>query len=248
MGSLDAKPDNFATNASDFQLLNADDVRSYLHMSVDFIYDYYKSVESQPVLPGAPRGHRAGDHTLGQPNIYAFFAATNSAAASTSIAFAMNTVGFTWKASPAATEMEVLALNWLAQLRLLPASVMNRTGSGRGNGGSVILGTTSKAMLVMLVAARDVALCRSGSNGVAGITRLTLYAADQTHSTLCHLTSPMSGPVRLIWRTHNSIQEERPRHTRCSTMGSSMILLIAKLGALARIDAWSVEWSSSVNE
>ncbi|KAL6642467.1 hypothetical protein ACP70R_020648 [Stipagrostis hirtigluma subsp. patula] len=52
MGSLDTKPDTFATSAGDFQPLNADDVRSYLHMSVDFIYDYYKSVESLPVLPG----------------------------------------------------------------------------------------------------------------------------------------------------------------------------------------------------
>jgi len=47
MGSLDSNPasfDAFAGAAEGFQPLNADDVRSYLHKSVDFIYDYYKSV------------------------------------------------------------------------------------------------------------------------------------------------------------------------------------------------------------
>ncbi|KAL6642473.1 hypothetical protein ACP70R_020654 [Stipagrostis hirtigluma subsp. patula] len=230
MGSLDTKPDTCATSAGDFQPLNADDVRSYLHMSVDFIYDYYKSVESLPVLPGVEPGYLRrllqsappncaapfdiaikelreavvpGMTHWASPNFFAFFPATNSAAAIAGelIASAMNTVGFTWQASPAATEMEVLALDWLAQLLRLPASFMNRTGSGRGTGGGVILGTTSEAMLVTLVAARDAALRRSGSNGVAGITRLTVYAADQTHSTffkVCHLAGFDPANVRSI--------------------------------------------------
>ena len=60
MGSLDSNPasfDAFAGAAEGFQPLNADDVRSYLHKSVDFIYDYYKSVESMPVLPGVEPGY-----------------------------------------------------------------------------------------------------------------------------------------------------------------------------------------------
>ena len=79
--------------------------------------------------------------------------------------------------------MEVLALDWLAQLLRLPTTFMNRTSTGRGTGGGVILGTTSEAMLVTLVAARDAALHRSGSVGVSHLPRLAVYAADQTHST-----------------------------------------------------------------
>ncbi|KAM3371128.1 hypothetical protein ACQJBY_018479 [Aegilops geniculata] len=137
------------------------------------------------------------------PNFFAFFPSTNSAAAIVGdlIASAMNTVGFTWQASPAATEMEVLALDWLAQLLRLPATFMNRTSTGRGTGGGVILGTTSEAMLVTLVAARDAALRRSGSVGVSDIPRLVVYAADQTHSTFfkaCRLAGFDPANIRSI--------------------------------------------------
>ncbi|VAH70978.1 unnamed protein product [Triticum turgidum subsp. durum] len=40
-----------------FHPLNDDDVRSYLHKAVDFISDYYKSVESMPVLPSVKPGY-----------------------------------------------------------------------------------------------------------------------------------------------------------------------------------------------
>ncbi|KAG8046467.1 hypothetical protein GUJ93_ZPchr0008g12363 [Zizania palustris] len=235
MGSLDTNPDpaayaSFAADVDAFRPLDADDVRSYLHKAVDFVYDYYKSVESLPVLPGVEPGYLIrllqsappsssapfdiamkelreavvpGMTHWASPNFFAFFPATNSAAAIAGelIASAMNTVGFTWQAAPAATELEVLALDWLAQLLRLPASFMNRTASGRGTGGGVILGTTSEAMLVTLVAARDAALSRSGSNGMAGITRLTVYAADQTHSTFfkaCRLAGFDPANIRSI--------------------------------------------------
>uniref|UniRef100_A0A0E0LR37 Aromatic-L-amino-acid decarboxylase n=1 Tax=Oryza punctata TaxID=4537 RepID=A0A0E0LR37_ORYPU len=234
MGSLDTNPAAYAAFAADvegFQPLNADDVRSYLHKAVDFVYDYYKSVESLPVLPGVEPGYLLrllqsappsssapfdiamkelreavvpGMTHWASPNFFAFFPATNSAAAIAGelIASAMNTVGFTWQAAPAATELEVLALDWLAQLLRLPPGFMNRTvAGGRGTGGGVILGTTSEAMLVTLVAARDAALRRSGSNGVAGITRLTVYAADQTHSTFfkaCRLAGFDPANIRSI--------------------------------------------------
>jgi tyrosine decarboxylase len=78
---------------------------------------------------------------------------------------------------------------------------MNRTAAGRGTGGGVILGTTSEAMLVTLVAARDAALRRSGSEGVAGLPRLAVYAADQTHSTFfkaCRLAGFDPANIRSI--------------------------------------------------
>ncbi|AQK48839.1 Aromatic-L-amino-acid decarboxylase [Zea mays] len=241
MGSLSGTSSSLAAafdaDSERFQPLNADDVRSYLHKAVDFIYDYYKSVESVPVLPSVEPGYLArqlksappnaaapfdvamhelreavvpGTTHWASPNFFAFFPATNSAAAIAGelVASAMNTVGFTWQANPAAAELEALALDWLAQLLLLPDSFMNRPCSavvaGRGagtRGGGVILGTTSEAMLVTLVAARDAALRRSGSDGVAGITRLTVYAADQTHSTFfkaCRLAGFDPANVRSI--------------------------------------------------
>ncbi|KAJ1255843.1 hypothetical protein BS78_K149700, partial [Paspalum vaginatum] len=183
------------------------------------------SVESLPVLPGVEPGYLRrlllsappnaaapfdvamkelreavvpGLTHWASPNFFAFFPATNSAAgiAGELIASALNTVGFTWQASLAATELEVLAMDWLAQLLHLPPSFVNSTGTGRrGTGSGVILGTTSEAMVVTLVAARDAAL-----RG-AGITRLTVYASDQTHSTFvkaCRLTGFDPANVRSI--------------------------------------------------
>uniref|UniRef100_J3MQ91 Aromatic-L-amino-acid decarboxylase n=1 Tax=Oryza brachyantha TaxID=4533 RepID=J3MQ91_ORYBR len=201
MGSLDTNPTAFSAFGDEgeaFQPLNVDDVRSYLHKAVDFISDYYKSVESMPVLPNVKPGYlqdelRASPPTYSapfdvtmkelrtsvvpgmthwaSPNFFAFFPSTNSAAAIAGdlIASAMNTVGFTWQAAPAATEMEVLALDWLAQMLNLPTSFMNRTGEGRGTGGGVILGTTSEAMLEHIRS--DVAMAKMFEEFVRGDDR-----------------------------------------------------------------------------
>ncbi|CAL4979172.1 unnamed protein product [Urochloa decumbens] len=298
MGSLDSNPaslDAFAADAEGFQPLNADDVRSYLHKSVDFIYDYYKSVESLPVLPGVEPGYLRrllqsappsaaapfdiaikeirdavvpGMTHWASPNFFAFFPATNSAAtiAGELIASAMNTVGFTWQANPAATEMEALALDWLAHLLRLPESfmTMNRTAGGasaQGTGGGVILGTTSEAMLVTLVAARDAALHRMGSNGVVGITRLTVYAADQTHSTFfkaCRLagfdpanirsiptgadTDYGLDPARLIEVMQADVDAGLVPTYICVTVGTTSSNAVDPIGAVADVTAQFGTW------
>ncbi|KQK02569.1 aromatic-L-amino-acid decarboxylase [Brachypodium distachyon] len=289
-----ALADDRAAPGSSFQPLNADDVRAYLHKAVDFISDYYANVESMAVLPNVKPGYLQEELKLSSPpnysspfevtmkelrsavvpgmthwaspNFFAFFPSTNSAAAIAGdlIASAMNTVGFTWKAAPAATEMEVLALDWLAQLMRLPATFMTRsTGSegARGTGGGVILGTTSEAMLVTLVAARDSALRRSGSNGVAGITRLTVYASDQTHSTFfkaCRLAGFDPANIRSIPtgpEAHYSVSPEKlleamqadaeaglvPTYV-CATVGTTSSNAVDPVGAVADVaalfDAW----------
>ncbi|GJN39705.1 hypothetical protein PR202_gb28840 [Eleusine coracana subsp. coracana] len=292
MGSLDTNPGVFSAFGDDagFQPLNPEDVRAYLHKAVDFISDYYKSVESMPVLPDVKPGYLQDelqakpptypapfDVTMKEfrtsvvpgmthwasPNFFAFFPSTNSAAAIAGdlIASAMNTVGFTWQASPAATEMEVLALDWLAQLLRLPTSFMNRTSAGRGTGGGVILGTTSEAMLVTLVAARDAALRRSGSEGVAGITRLTVYAADQTHSTFfkaCRLagfdpanirsiptgaeTDYGLDPARLLEIMQADVDAGLVPTYICATVGTTSSNAVDPVGAVADVAAIFNAW------
>ncbi|GJN12480.1 hypothetical protein PR202_ga30760 [Eleusine coracana subsp. coracana] len=292
MGSLDTNPAVFSALGDDtgFQPLNPEDVRAYLHKAVDFISDYYKSVESMPVLPDVKPGYLQNelqakpptypapfDVTMKEfrtsvvpgmthwasPNFFAFFPSTNSAAAIAGdlIASAMNTVGFTWQASPAATEMEVLALDWLAQLLRLPTSFMNRTSAGRGTGGGVILGTTSEAMLVTLVAARDAALHRSGSEGVTGITRLTVYAADQTHSTFfkaCRLAGfdpanirsiPTSAetdygldPARLLEIMQADVDAGLVPTYICATVGTTSSNAVDPVGAIADVASMFNAW------
>ncbi|TYI41414.1 hypothetical protein ES332_A01G019300v1 [Gossypium tomentosum] len=111
------------------------------------------------------------------PNFFAFFPSTVSTAGflGEMLCTCFNSVGFNWIASPAATELEMLVIDWLADMLKLPKSFMFQ-----GTGGGVIQNTTSEAILVTLIAARDKALDVDGSGN---LNKLVVYASDQTHST-----------------------------------------------------------------
>lgn len=59
---------------------------------------------------------------------------------------------FNWICSPVVTELETIVLDWLAQILGLPSIYLS---SGPTQGGGVIQGTASEAVLTMMVAARD---------------------------------------------------------------------------------------------
>lgn len=171
---------------------------------VDFIADYYKGIETYPVLSQvqpdylrtclpktAPYLPESLENILTDvtekiipgmthwlsPNFFAFFPATVSTAAFVGemLCTSFNSVGFNWLASPAATELEMIVMDWLANMLKLPNSFMFS-----GTGGGVIQNTSSEAILVTLVAARDRML---HSCGAASIQKLVVYCSDQTHST-----------------------------------------------------------------
>lgn len=60
---------------------------------------------------------------------------------------------FNWLCSPAVTELETVVLDWLAQLLGLPNSFLSN-----GEGGGVIQGSASEAIVTVMVAARERAL------------------------------------------------------------------------------------------
>ena len=64
---------------------------------------------------------------------------------------AIGCIGFSWIASPACTELEMVMMDWLGKMSNLPEQFLF---SGRGNGGGVIQGTASEATLVALLSAR----------------------------------------------------------------------------------------------
>lgn len=66
-------------------------------------------------------------------------------------------IGFTWIASPACTELEVVMLDWLGKMLDLPAELLACSG---GKGGGVIQGTASEATLVGLLGAKAKAMQR----------------------------------------------------------------------------------------
>ncbi|KAL3754563.1 hypothetical protein ACJRO7_001758 [Eucalyptus globulus] len=191
-------------NSRHFKPLDPEEFRAQAHQMVDFIADYYKQVETYPVLsqvqPGylraclpesAPYRPEPLDSILMDvrscimpgmthwlsPSFFAFFPATVSTAAflGEMLCTCFNSVGFTWLASPAATELEMVVMDWLARMLKLPKSFMFA-----GTGGGVIQNTTSESILVTLVAARDRAF---DAIGIESLRKLVVYGSDQTHST-----------------------------------------------------------------
>ncbi|XP_010326342.1 tyrosine decarboxylase 2 [Solanum lycopersicum] len=185
--------------------MDAEQLREYGHKMVDFIADYYKNIENFPVLsqvqPGylrklLPETAPAHSETLQDvledvetkilpgvthwqsPDYFAYFPSNSSVAGflGEMLSAGINMVGFSWITSPAATELEMIVLDWLAKVLKLPDEFLST-----GQGGGVIQGTASEAVLVVILAARDKVLRRFGKDA---ISKLVVYCSDQTHSSL----------------------------------------------------------------
>ncbi|XP_042515557.1 tyrosine decarboxylase 2 [Macadamia integrifolia] len=185
--------------------MDAEQLRENAHKMVDFIADYYKNIESFPVLsqvePGylnkllpdsAPTHPESLQNVLDDiqekilpgvthwqsPDYFAYFPSNSSTAGflGEMLSAGVNIVGFSWVTSPAATELEVIVLDWFGKLLKLPEDFLSQ-----GKGGGVIQGTASEAVLVVLLAARDKFLSKIGKNF---LEKLVVYASDQTHSCL----------------------------------------------------------------
>ncbi|KAL0911452.1 hypothetical protein M5K25_019595 [Dendrobium thyrsiflorum] len=200
-----------------FQPLDPDLFSKESKAVVDFIADYYRDIEHFPVrsqvkpgylrnlIPDTPPLLPSPISTIlhdiktdifpglthwQSPNFYAYYQANASTAgfAGEMLCSGLNVVGFSWVASPAATELETIVMDWMANMLKLP-----RTFLSGGRGGGVIHGSTCEAVVCTLAAARDNAL--SQSNG-EGITKLTVYASDQTHFTFQKAAKLVGIPAR----------------------------------------------------
>ncbi|GAB2281853.1 Tyrosine decarboxylase 2 [Dionaea muscipula] len=185
--------------------MDADQLREYGHKMVDFIADYYKTIESFPVLSQVEPGYlrklipcSAPDHSerledvlddvrtkilpgvthWQSPDFFAYFPSNGSTAGflGEMLSAGINIVGFSWITSPAATELEMIVLDWLCKMLKLPEEFLSS-----GKGGGVIQGTASEAVLVVLLAARTKALKKAGKDS---LKKLVVYASDQAHSSI----------------------------------------------------------------
>ncbi|ESR41150.1 hypothetical protein CICLE_v10027405mg, partial [Citrus x clementina] len=157
---------------------------------IDFIAGYYKNIEKYPVqskvepdylsvrLPDtAPHSRESLDDILKDvadsiilgltrwqsPNFFGYFQANASTAGflGEMLCSGFNVVGFNWLASPAATELESIVMDWMGKMLKLPSSFLFS-----GTGGGVLHGSTCES------------LCFDN------ITKLVVYASDQTHFSL----------------------------------------------------------------
>jgi aromatic-L-amino-acid/L-tryptophan decarboxylase len=170
----------------------------------DWIADYLSRVESLPVLarvaPGevaaslpaeAPEEGEAMDTILADldrlvvpgithwnhPGFFAYFATSGSAAGvlGEAVTAALNVNAMLWRSSPAATELEERALEWLRKLLGLPEGLAGH-----------IQDTASSSTLVAIASAREAAGLQIRDRGMSGrdLPPLRLYCSEEAHSSV----------------------------------------------------------------
>jgi aromatic-L-amino-acid decarboxylase len=183
--------------------------RHWGHEVVDWIAEYWSSVETRPVLsrvapgeiraalpPHPPQQGEAMGRILEDldrvilpgvthwqsPRFFAYFPANASGPSVLGelLSAGLGVQGMLWATSPACTELETHLLDWLVEMLDLP----QRFHSG-SSGGGVIQDTASSAVLCALLTARDRATeWRANLDGLAGGPPLVAYTSDQAHSSI----------------------------------------------------------------
>ncbi|CAH0599788.1 unnamed protein product [Chrysodeixis includens] len=183
---------------------------------VDYIADYLENVRERRVYPNvqpgylhkllpqeAPEGPEQWDHIMKDveenilpglvhwqsPHMHAYFPALTSypSIMGDMLASGLNVLCFTWASSPAGTELETIAMNWLGKMLGLPECFLNEKNDSPGGG--VIQTTASEATLVSLLAARTRSLMELSKlnpevQSAELLGHLICYCSDQAHSSV----------------------------------------------------------------
>jgi aromatic-L-amino-acid decarboxylase len=179
--------------------------RRHGHALVDWIAEYLAGTERYPVLPRVSPGDvrsalpaRAPEHGesfdaifadfervvvpalthWNHPGFLAYFASSGSppGVLAEFLSAALNQQAMLWRTSPAATELEEVALGWLRQLMGLPDEFEG-----------VIYDTASVSTLHALAAAREAAIPgvrEAGLAGRRGIGEARVYCSEHAHSSV----------------------------------------------------------------
>ena len=187
--------------------MTSEEFRRYGTAVVNWIADYYQTIESYPVLsrvnPGEIRSRLPKEPPLKgekideiirdineiiipgithwqSPNFFAYFPANASEPAILGdlLSAGLGVQGMLWTTSPACTELETHVLDWLVDMLGIPVKFKSDN-----SGGGVIQDTASSSALCALLAARERATeNNSNLNGCNG--RLVTYASNQAHSSI----------------------------------------------------------------
>jgi len=204
--------------------MSPDEFRKEGKQIIDWIADYYETVEKYPVLsqvqPGSikdqlPISPPENSESISQimadvnsvimpgithwqsPNFFAYFPSNSSGPSVLGdlISSGLGVQGMLWATSPACTELETRVLDWLADMLQLPEKFKSTS-----EGGAVIQDTASSAALSAVLAARerktDYQTNDSGCHG-----NLVAYVSSQTHSSLekaCKIAGIGKNNLRLI--------------------------------------------------
>src|SRR6266516_450892 len=180
--------------------------RKHGHAVIDWIADYLEAPDRWPVLPAVrpgdaraalpqspPEHAESMEEILGDfqrlivpstthwnhPAFMAYFAnsSTGAGVLGEALTAALNVNAMLWRTSPAATELELLTMDWLRQMLGLPENFFG-----------VIADTASSNTLHALAAAREMhpefRLREEGMSGRADLPRMVVYCSEEAHSSV----------------------------------------------------------------
>ena len=186
--------------------MSAAEFRKHGHEVIDWIADYLESPEKWPVLPdvkpgqlrsGLPKSPPASAEPMdgiledfrnlivpatthwNHPAFLAYFAnsSTGAGVLGETLTAALNVNAMLWRTSPAATELELLTLDWLRQMLGLPDGFLGIIGD-----------TASSNTLYALAAAREVRpelrIREAGMAGRADLPPVSIYCSQEAHSSV----------------------------------------------------------------
>ncbi|HEX3534679.1 MAG TPA: pyridoxal-dependent decarboxylase [Gemmatimonadaceae bacterium] len=199
-------PTSRESENSIFVAMQPNEFRRHGHAVVDWIADYLENPEQWPVLPDVRPGElrsslpqsppAAGepmDHVLddfrklilpatthwNHPAFMAYFAnsSTGAGVLGEALTAALNVNAMLWRTSPAATELELLTLDWVRQMLGLPEKFFG-----------VIGDTASSNTLYALAAAREMhpelRIRQEGMAGRTDLPKVVVYCSQEAHSSV----------------------------------------------------------------
>jgi aromatic-L-amino-acid decarboxylase len=183
--------------------MNTDEFKKYGHKLVDWIAEYFETIEKYPVKsqvePGyllkqlpqdPPKESEPFDQILKDfhtkiipgithwqhPNYHAYFPANTSLPAILAdfLISTLNPICFSWITSPAATELEQRMMEWLRNSIGLPKNWVG-----------VIQDTASTATLVSILTAREkISDYKVNESGLNNHPQYIVYCSEETHSSI----------------------------------------------------------------
>src|SRR5947207_848652 len=198
-------PVNTETNQPRLGDMSADEFRRYGHEIIDWIANYFEHIEDLPVLaqmepgdlkaqlPSSPPEQGESMQAIladidrlivpalthwSHPSFFAYFATSTSAPGifGELLSAAFDVKSMLWRTSPASTELEEVALDWLRQMMGLDAGM-----SG------FIYDTASVSSMHAIAAAREGVELRIREEGMSGrkdLPLLRVYASEHAHSSI----------------------------------------------------------------
>nr|XP_031841789.1 aromatic-L-amino-acid decarboxylase-like [Nomia melanderi]XP_031841790.1 aromatic-L-amino-acid decarboxylase-like [Nomia melanderi] len=228
--------------------------------AIDFVANYTENIRDENVLPDVEPGYLSellpsevphkgekwqeiledvkryimpGVTHWNSPNFHAFYPSGNSypAIVGEIISAGIGCVGFTWLASPACTELEVITMNWLGKLIGLPKEFLN---CDEGPGGGVIQGSASEASFLCLLAAKEQTTRRikrlhpEWDEGFIK-SKLIAYTSDQSNSSVEKAGILASVPMKLL-----------PTDKKCALRGETLLKAIEEDSERGLIPCYTV--------